>query len=230
MSKQKKEQGFTIIELMFAMTAFSIVMMVALASIVQIGRLYYKGVTTASVQEAARRAAEEISQTIQFSALSITSPSVIGPNIAVGSPDTVFFCVGTKRYTVAIDRELSTSPSTANKEKLHVFWVDDVPACAGGAASAANLENANPSNPATPVGTNGRELLQQGMRITRLSITPIDAPSNTLWQLTLNVAYGDEDLMEVDPNNATRKICRSSYSGTEFCAFAEQTIIIKKRV
>lgn len=230
-----KKNGFTIVELLFAMTVFSFVLLLALGGIVQVGKMYYKGVTTANVQEATRRVAEEVSQAIQFTAEPISLPSAsLGPNVTAGTtPDSLFFCIGSKRYSVAIDRELSDSPSAiaTDKEKRHVFWVDQLGQCAGATGiQVAQLGNSDPSVAGAPNnGSNGREILSPGMRVTKLQLQPLDT-SNTLWELDITIAYGDEELFEIDPSDSSRKICKGAIIGTQFCAFSEYTTTVKKRV
>lgn len=80
--------GFTIIELIFATLIFSLVMVVILVSVFQIARIYYKGVSISSTNEAARTTVEDIANDVRFANLADTT------NFNSG-----YFCVGSHRYS-----------------------------------------------------------------------------------------------------------------------------------
>ena len=229
-NRTQARKGFTIVELMFATLVFSVVLLLCLNALVQMGRLYYKGVTTSETQSSARAVLDEISQAIQFSAATIVPPSrVVGPDVAVtGGSATAnadgYFCVGTTRYSYVMDRELNSNPSTpvsTFKQVRHVLWADVVPLCQAG-MSPVDLTQATPS-------AGGRELLGANMRITRLRMTKLSTNDST-WSIQLTVMYGDEDLVTVYPEDTTRKVCKSGQVGTQFCALSELSTIVKRRV
>ncbi len=230
-------KGFTIIELLFATLVFSVVLLMCLTALVQIGRLYYKGITTSQTQDATRSILDEISQAIQFTGDSVTTPSLVaGPDIPVtGGSATAnaigFFCIGSTRYSYVIDRQQSDNPSTnvtLDRQIRHVLWADVMPACAGATGIVpANLTLSNPSQGS--LGTNGRELVGANMRINRLKLISL-SPDNSTWQVQLSVDYGDEDLLTVYPEDLTRKVCKGSQVGTQFCAISELSTIVKRRV
>lgn len=227
----KKQKGFTLIELMVSTIVFSLVLMAVTVALVQISRLYYRGVTQARTQEIMRNVSDEISQSIQFSAQDVTPPnypvgSTPGPDIASSNrgadSDQFYFCVGPKRYSFAVDRMVSKEAiANTNKYSPHGLWVD-VPTtgCANSAVAPgpANLSVVQPT-------TVGRELLQQNMRITKLELIPI---SDELWTLNLAIAYGEEEFFFV--NDEGRKICEGSRIGVELCATSELSLTILRRV
>src|SRR6266498_3833396 len=71
--KRRIDNGFTIIELMVATTIFSIVLMVILASFLQIGRMFYKGISINNTNEATRTLVDDITSDIKLSQ-AITTP------------------------------------------------------------------------------------------------------------------------------------------------------------
>jgi prepilin-type N-terminal cleavage/methylation domain-containing protein len=227
----KRHNGFTLVELMVSTVIFSLVLMAVTVALVQISRLYYRGVTQARTQEISRNVSDEISQSIQFSAQSVTPPNypantTIGPNIPPDNRgagnDQFYFCVGPKRYSFAIDRMVSNEDATnQNKYSQHGIWVD-VPTtgCANAAVDPgpADLSVAQPS-------AEGRELLQENMRITKLELVPI---TDELWTLNLNIAYGEEEFFFVTDDG--RKICEGSRIGVELCATSELSLTILRRV
>lgn len=214
------QKGFTVIELLIATTVFSLVMLLAVASVLQITRMYYRGVTQARVQEAARTIIDEIGESYRLSQEDISNINLVGggPDIVPADPDTGFFCLGSKRYTFAIDRQLKESPAASTRQKRHVMWVDKP---AGGCLAAADLSLAQPS-------VDGREVLSENMRLTRFDIT------NTGWgggpdtyRFTIGVAYGDDDLLVTD---GPTKTCKSALTGGEFCATSQLSVTVTKRL
>ena len=67
MSQKRAEQnGFTIIELLIATTVFSLILLISVAGILQISRMYYRGVTQSRTQETARSIIDEVGEAIRF--------------------------------------------------------------------------------------------------------------------------------------------------------------------
>ncbi len=234
-NKEDAQKGFTLIELMVSTVVFSLVLMAVTVALVQISRLYYRGVTQARTQEIMRNVSDEIAQSIQFSAQDVTPPNY---DIAVGTPgpnipaidkgagyDLFYFCVGPKRYSFTIDRMVSKEdPGESNKYSPHGIWVD-VPEDTGCANSAVPPGPANLYDTDMQPTDEGRELLQDNMRITKLELIPI---SDELWKLNLAIAYGEEEFFFV--NDEGRKVCEGSRIGVELCATSELSLTILRRV
>jgi len=219
-----KQRGFTILELMIATTVFSLVLMVTLAGIIQITKMYYRGVTLVNTQEVGRTVIDEIGEAVRFSSESIAYQSgapgslVIGPEVAHNaSDDTNYFCLGSKRYTYAIDRQVKRSPASNTKEKHHALWIDQPPVC----DTPANLDIAEPS-------ANGVELLAENMRLTRFDINKV-AGVNNAYRINIGVAYGDDDLLSLSQDGLT-KTCEGAFYGAEFCAVSNLSVTVGKRL
>jgi prepilin-type N-terminal cleavage/methylation domain-containing protein len=98
MKKTTKQQGFTIIELLVATTIFSIVLMVILASFLQVGRMFYKGISVNNTNEAARSLIDSITSDIKLA--QTTTPTTAFP---AGGTTAYYFCVGLDRYVYISD-------------------------------------------------------------------------------------------------------------------------------
>ena len=69
------------------------------------------------------------------------------------------------------------------------------------------------------------------MRVTRIDIEEImgaGASSTGLWRVSVSLAYGDNDLLEVDP--AGRYICAPGQLSSEFCAISELSTTVLRRI
>jgi prepilin-type N-terminal cleavage/methylation domain-containing protein len=97
MNSQRRQQGFTIIELMIATAVFSVILLLCTAGLIQVGRLYQRGITESQTQEAARTVIDEISQAIQLSGEGVYGPSANN------------YCVGNKNYSFHLGKQVSDS-------------------------------------------------------------------------------------------------------------------------
>ena len=218
---EEKQTGFTILELMIATTVFSLVLMLALAGITQITKIYYHGVTLAHTQEVARGVIDEIGESIRFSKDIIVipeSPVPVGPIIDLGNPDiypdTGYICVGTNRYTYAIDRQLKNTPTPNAKEKVRVLWVDQPTSCTGPAELSSEI----------PIA--GRELLSENMRLARFSVK--ESQIKDTYTVDISVVYGDDDLLF--PESDGTVTCKSSFVGADFCGFSNLSVSVFRRL
>ena len=92
----RRQRGFTVVELMIATGVFSMLLVVILTAVTRIGRMYYKGLTTARTQEVARIVLDDIAQQIQYSGGGADG-SVVTSQTST-SPVTKAVCVGKERY------------------------------------------------------------------------------------------------------------------------------------
>jgi hypothetical protein len=67
--------------------------------------------------------------------------------------------------------------------------------------------------------------LGENMRLTRFDIAY--NPTVQTYTVSIGVAYGDDDLLEV--SNQT-KSCKSAFSGTEFCAVSNISLTVERRL
>lgn len=207
------QKGFTIIELMIATSAFSVLLLVVLSSLVYIGRLYYKGVTEAKTQEIARTVVDRVSQTVQLSGVPVRSISVDTGT----SPWTGAYCVGSKKFSYKGNVQLKTD-SPGDNQSDQVLVESDDPNC---------LSSNDPSPANNPV-----ELLDELMRVTDLSIRP----NGSLITVSLGIAYGgdasiegdDEEVFDIEFNRIVR--CKTGAPGSEFCSVATITTTVFRKV
>lgn len=205
-SKESRSKGFTILELMIATMIFAVVLLLVTAGILQIARVYYKGITEASTQNTARNIIDTVSQAIQFS-----GGEVIGtPNNPEPSTDHAF-CIGNQQFTYRLGWQVEDKDLDANNNQIRHALVQ---------RSAADC---TPQNLAGNV--EGRDLMGEHMRLSKLSVENI-APN--LYKIQVKVVYGDNDLLN-DPTGSDAS-CRAERAGTQFCAVSELSTIVVKRV
>jgi prepilin-type N-terminal cleavage/methylation domain-containing protein len=229
MKSSKNQKGFTVIELMIATAVFSLVLLICMTSIIEIGRLYYKGLVSARTQDTARQVNDDISGLLRYSS----------PNINFGTVGSLrSICINNiARYTFwsqawnAADplnsKQLETTPTQADQAR-HALWRDDSP---NGACTPCDLTAATPT--CTPSTAKGNELLGDHMRLTNFYIaqSPTD---NTLWTVKTWVVYGDKDLIDpvLQPDtDGSHTVCKFNLkAGSSFCANSDLTTFTEKRL
>lgn len=208
MKKTSNAKGFTVIELLVATVVFGVVLLVVTTAVIQITRMYYKGLTESRTQDVARTLVDRITQSIQFNGgdVMLTLPP---------SGGTQFFCVGDQQYSYVLGRQVVDGSPNADQTR-HAMVVRDLAGCFSG-SPMPNMSAVNPG---------GRELLSPHMRLAKMSVQAVG--STGLYKVSVKVVYGDQDLLE-DATNASAR-CKSIQNGNQFCAVSEITTVVAKRV
>lgn len=195
MSKPPKrlQKGFTIIELMVATTVFSLILMVCLASFIQVSRMFYKGYNMARTQEATRMVAESIADDIRFAQLPPTVPA----------PD--YFCVGLHRYKFDFGNHMGDAP-----------W--DLATNYG--IVRENIVGGCPSPTIAGSGSAEEEMLTEGMQLNRFNVSC--ANKRCLVDIHV-VFYGVETDVFTPSATDSNAQCTGSLSGSQYCATATFT-------
>ncbi|MGH7157760.1 MAG: prepilin-type N-terminal cleavage/methylation domain-containing protein [Candidatus Saccharimonadales bacterium] len=207
----KDSQGFTVIELMVATAVFAVVLVVVTAGILQVSRLYYKGVNQAVTQGVVRSITDTISQNIQFG-----GGAVVPTSAGAATPsEPKVLCVGNQRFRFATGWQVvDSAPNASLHQSYHGLVQDNFSGC----TSSSNESIATQS-------VTGRELLSPNMRISKLNVTELNP---TLYRIEVRVIYGDDDLLQ-DPNNPETS-CINEKAGTQFCTISELSTVVTKRV
>lgn len=209
--RRESSKGFTVIELMVATAVFSVVLVVVTAGILQVSRLYYKGVNEANAQSVVRSITDTITQSIQFGGGDVIPTT--GGAATPTSPKV--FCIGSKRFTYNLGWQVvSNSPDSAKHQAYHGLVQDDLASCSSTSTQPLNAETVS-----------GKELLSPGMRLSKLNV--VDLGSN-LYRVEVRVIYGDDDLLKAPGDPLTS--CIDERAGTQFCTISELNTVVTKRV
>jgi prepilin-type N-terminal cleavage/methylation domain-containing protein len=217
----RNQTGFTLVELLIATTIFSVILLAATTTLIQVGRMYYKGVISSKTQNAARSITDDITRTLQFSGGAVISiPPVGGAN-----PPAQALCFDDIRLSFALNTQVTDNVSggydPTTRQIFHGLWQDKVGDPAG-CVAPLTLTQANPG------GVEGKELLDQYMRLTKLSVTQ-SAGSPDVYNVQVGVAYGATDLFNLDGNGIPVS-CKGTVIGGQWCAISEINTQVFRRV
>jgi prepilin-type N-terminal cleavage/methylation domain-containing protein len=215
MKQQHRQHGFTIVELLVSMAVFSVVLMVVTIGIVQVSRVYYKGVTEANTQNVARNIMDTVAQAIQFS-----GGSVLATNPTPTPGTSYAFCINNQEFSYRLGFKMVDGTLGANQTN-HALVQRTVSGCD---ATGQDLSGS----------ISGRELLAPNMRLANLVVEPA---GDNLYRVQVRVVYGDDDLLysptglQPATNGATAKdaSCRGE-QGRQFCAVSELSTVVISRV
>lgn len=209
---RKSQSGFTIVELLISTVIFSMILLLLTTGVISFTKSYYKGITETNTQRVARVISEDISQAIQ---LNSSDPYVNIDPISNWNE----ICIGNTAYVYTLGKQLvnGTNVDPAKSQTLNALIKGNI---AGGCSSISgpSLYNTLKNK------SDSQELLSPAMRLANLTVTN---KNNGLFEVVVNVAYGDDDLLtnptSINPN------CNSQ-AGSQFCATSGFTTVVQKRI
>lgn len=212
----RHQAGFTIAEILVATAIFSIVLLVALAGFLQIGHIFYKGVSLAQTQEVANHIFQDINGNFQ------TAANVSPPQSNNGYQ---YFCVGNTRYTYRLGNEVNLGGSPDHSPSGSFGILKDI--LPGSSACAAPCSDTGVviCNPPNVELNNPTELLGEKMRVSNFSIANPNASALNLYSVSIVIAYGDDDVL--DQSTPTAPFCKGNV-GDEFCAVSQINTAVYK--
>ncbi|MEK7594125.1 MAG: prepilin-type N-terminal cleavage/methylation domain-containing protein [Patescibacteria group bacterium] len=250
-SLRHSQKGFTVLELMIATAVVSVVLLMVSVIMINIGNLYYKGITQSKIQDNTRSITDDVAQRIS---LSSAIPKWL--NSTDGNLHAV--CIGDTRYTYILGKQIKKAPSSL--QTRHALWRDTVSAGSCPTPDTANLVlmPANDIDTAALIGggapaygqvyqgTNGSELLSPNSRLSNFEVRGLGPLNTAPYQVVVDIAYGDDDLLcsnsivtntcndtaaSVTPAEiASRKLSCKGKAGDSYCATANLTTVAVPRL
>ncbi len=243
---RSQDSGFTVLELMISTVVFSVLLIGAATMLVQIGRLFYKGVVSSRTQEVTRNITDDISRTLQFGgetprvpANDLSTPAVDESALKVSTPkgDVTInaFCIGSTRYSYIIDGQVNSSgsyglydPTNHQNYVPHGLWRDEY---APGSVDCSPLNILDASAVQVSIETSkGREMLGEGMRLYSFGVP---TQNGSLSTLEVGVAYGQDDeiLDFTDFDNGIPNVrCTGVGLGSQWCATSKLKTTVFRRI
>jgi prepilin-type N-terminal cleavage/methylation domain-containing protein len=222
----KRQNGFTMVELMIATSVFSIILLLSLAGFLQIGQLFYKGVNITQTSNTLNQTVTSLKNDILFDT-SGAAITIMNSSVTPASEPTVnryYFCAGVNRYGFFLGRQLDKAVQTDEMENFPVSgWYRfallkdrlSVTGCPNPFTSSASF---------TPAGTT--ELLGDKMRLSNLDIEQLPSPNDKLYTISIKIAYGDDEVLQ-DPNS-TSPSCLAGAAYSQYCFVSDLRTTVRK--
>lgn len=224
------ERGFTLIELMLATAVFSVTLLIALNGFLQIGRLFYKGVSNTQTSGITRQLLNEFSRNLQI------TPDFTGKQTASsGSGQYYYYCLNGNRYTYtrgsdgrAIMLDLSKPKNYSAGDDANFGLVkDSLPGTSSCAAPCDpdNLSSCGSSS--IPLDKDNLvELLGNNMRVGELTLEEDTASATqNLYNIKIMLISGSDESLDFpdgfDRPDTAR--CAGGLSNQQFCSISQLT-------
>lgn len=246
---RRTDAGFTIVELMVALSVLASLLLLASLTLISLGRLYSKNINQISAQNTARNIINDIASQIQLGGnvpafsyggapgyTGTPASGTVAPASGDAPSSVRSLCIGNRRYTFVLNDVQGSSQSGYQ----HVLWRDSLSSSGVCPNTLPSLNLAYPTQgDAATVANSGSDLVPNNMRLTDLNVDH-NAGSNT-WTVKVTVAYGTKgnppnasnDLVQFDSNvgdpNYDQTTCDGNV-GTEFCALSSLTETVVQRV
>lgn len=215
--------GFTVMELMIATTVFSILLLLSLAGFLQIGQLFYKGVNITRTSDAGNQVISSLREDISFDTgtglITIYNSSTI---VSGQTYNRHWFCVGQNRYTYLLGSQIdSNNKDVGDPLGWYRFALlkdqpgVPPPACPNPFSGSNSLATTKPT-----------ELLGDKMRLSNLTITQ---PANTLYTLSVHIAYGDDEVL-TSPATAANVKCQSGANFSRYCFVTDLRTTVRRGI
>jgi hypothetical protein len=219
------ESGFTILELMIATIVFALFLVVMLASFLQIGKMYYKGISINNTTDTTRSIMDGISNDVRFSTEVACSIKDSQNCPVTGSPNVHYFCIGQHRYTYYLS---STTPYKIQGSDINN-------PNSGNNPKGIIMDTITGCPPPTVAGTSPTQLMKPNMQLNDLNFYCV----NNFCYVHLHIAYyGVNDSVFSSPTHFADtssdhtaalldkdNYCSGSSLGTEFCAVSDLSAV-----
>lgn len=235
MNKNNKT-GFTILELMIAVTILAVILLMVALIMTNIGSLYSKGVELTNVQNVNRSLVSELAATIQFGGQTMEGPNTYTYTSSDGTAIQVSaICFGTTRYSYILGFPGGSSSSSSIP---HILWRDEMRGL--GSCVPLNIGLNNPvcgsiSGPESCIASipgSGSNMLGDNMHLTVFTVKQYNPQ---LYGISVGLVYGDKNLFKTTSTGSmvTTKngnyIC-SGQTGDAFCATSFLSTLADERV
>lgn len=227
-----KQGGFTLIELMLAMTFISVLLVAVAMTTIQIGNIYNKGITLREVNQAGRAVTIELQKSIASSVPFDVTPKVDNSPATATSkyvklPGGGRLCLGNYSYAWNYGSALAGGPGAPaiynlyddNTTPVHFAKVADA-----GGALCSNMNTTVTRANATEILTTGdRDLVVHAFTITQ---TASDA-STSQAIYALSMVIGTNDRQQLTTDNTSCKPPTSGVGDQDYCSVNRFDIIAR---
>ncbi|HEX5395387.1 MAG TPA: prepilin-type N-terminal cleavage/methylation domain-containing protein [Candidatus Saccharimonadales bacterium] len=228
--RNKNSRGFTVVELTIATGVFSIILLLAMAGFIQIGKLFYKGVTITRTNDVSKQTLNSLKNDVSFDILTTSYAPQISPLTPTPVSPRRYFCAGTNRYTYILHQKLDAdaeatqmnqSGSVSGWNKFALLKDTVVSGCPD------PFNGSGAIIPPSSSGSTVTELLGDKMRLSSISIQQLPSPNDKLYTISIKVAYGDDSVLQ-SPTSDNPECITDNTVGSSFCFVSDLRSIVRK--
>jgi len=196
MIKYKKQSGFTIIELMIAISVLAVLLLMSTVVMMGIGSLYSKGIDMTNVQNVSRNVIQDLTSTVQFSGQNMLGPNTYTYSVNGNNINVTAICFGATRYSYVIG-----FPPNNNVVWPHIIWKDTMDG--QNSCSPLDIGESTPSCDANhtclpSVSGSGSEMIGSNMHLAYLTVKPYN---QQLYSIQIGLVYGFKDMFKTASNS-----------------------------
>ena len=216
-------KGFTLIELMLAMTFVSVLLLAIAMTVVQISHIYTRGLTLKEVNQAGRSLAIELKRGISQSApFTVPGPKYV--NQAWGGR----LCVGQYSYIWNYGATLNNATTDANNSNVYTDGTKmsfiKVPDSAGAYCSITTpYPKIDNTNAVEMLASGDSSLVMQSFSITNNSTDP--ASGEAIYSISYSI--GTNDQAALNPSYTSCKAPDQSGSDLNYCSINQFDIVVR---
>jgi len=201
----KLSEGFTIVELLIAMTGFSFILLLVTIVMINIGNIYSKGINQTRLDDAVRYISSDLSRQFKYNKVSNFSSS---PEDA--TEDIKAYCIGSTKYTYITGYKIGDKYKS--RVLQHVMLKTSIQEGESECSPEDLYSNAS----------RGEELIPKNSSISFFEVI------NTGYQYTIKVAlaYGDKTAMQ----NYGYVDVKCDSANQYYCAVSSLTTVVSARL
>lgn len=201
----KLSYGFTIVELLIAMTGFSFILLLVTVVMINIGNIYGKGINQTKLDDAARYISSDLSRQLKYNKVSNFNSSITDATSAIKA-----YCIGNSKYTYILGYRAGDRYGSGNLK--HVILKTSIP---------PGESDCNPENMYTT--SEGEELMPKNSSVSFFEV------SNTGFQYTISIALAYGDKLRMDNYGGMNVKC-DSVNNYYNCAVSSLTTVVSARL
>jgi prepilin-type N-terminal cleavage/methylation domain-containing protein len=231
MSRDKKS-GFTLIELMLAMTFIAALLVAVAMTTIQIGNIYNKGITLREVNQAGRNVSEELQRSIASSVAFDVTPKRDESQSTQASKYVVRdgggrLCLGNYTYAWNYGKAIvggAGAPAVFNMysddhSPVHFVKVSD----ASGVLCASPTQLIDRTKATEMISSGDRDLVMHSFSISRTS----DDPNTSQSIYAISMIIGTNDRQQLTSNDASCKPPSEGIGDESYCSVNQFDIIAR---
>jgi prepilin-type N-terminal cleavage/methylation domain-containing protein len=233
MNHDNKQQGFTLIELMLAMTFIAMLLVAIALTTIQISNIYNKGITLREVNQAGRSVSDELQRTIASATPFDVTPKSGNPPMPVASRYVKWegggrLCLGNYSYAWNYGEALAGGPGAptvlnkytdAANDPIRLVKVAD----ANGSLCTVTTNSIDRSK-ATDLLTSGdRDLVLHSFTISRTQ----DEPSTNQAIYTISMVIGTNDRQQLTTDDKSCKAPGDGAGDETYCSVNQFDVIAR---